>query len=84
MTRAMTVRLDDETARELTELTAGGYPSRSAAVIDAIHQAWLRQQDDALDTAYAVAVAENPCYPYESSEERSVVRARRNRRVAGE
>lgn len=83
MTHAMTVRLDDEAARQLAEL-ADDYPSRSAAVVDAIHQAWQRHQEKTLDAAYAAAVANNPHYPYETAEERTIARARRNRREAGE
>jgi predicted transcriptional regulator len=83
MTQAMTVRLDEKTARELAQL-ADGYPSRSAAVVDAIHQAWRRQQDELLDAAYAAAVAQNPNYPYESSAERAALTDRRNRRETAE
>jgi predicted transcriptional regulator len=79
MTNAMTVRLDDETSRELTEL-AELHPSRSAAVLAAIHQAWQRLQDERLQAGYAAAVAENPHYPYESAEEAAVLRARRRAR----
>lgn len=83
MTHAMTVRLDPTTGDELAELAAD-YPSRSAAVIDAIHQAWRRLQDDRLEAGYAAVVAENPHYPYGSAEEREAMRARRNRRQRGE
>ncbi|MBV9207891.1 MAG: hypothetical protein JO037_21405, partial [Actinobacteria bacterium] len=48
MTNAMTVRLDEETARELAEL-AEHYRSRSAAIQDAIHSAWRRLQADKLE-----------------------------------
>lgn len=84
MTHAMTVRLDEETARQLADLAASGYPSRSAVVIDAIHQAWQRRQEEVLDAAYQAAVTANPNYPYESSEERKTARARRQRRAASE
>lgn len=83
MTHAMTVRLDSETEHQLAEL-AEQQPSRSAAVSDAIRQAWQRLQDDRLDAAYAAAVAENPQYPYDSAEERAALRARRDRRQTGE
>ncbi len=79
MTTAMTVRLDDETARELAEL-AERHRSRSAAVQDAIHRAWQQLQADKLDAGYATAVAENPHYPYESAEEATALRARRRAR----
>lgn len=79
MTNAMTVRLDEETARELAEL-AERYKSRSAAVQDAIHRAWQQLQADKLDAGYAAAVAENPHYPYESDEEAAVLRSRRRAR----
>jgi Arc/MetJ-type ribon-helix-helix transcriptional regulator len=79
MTSAMTVRLDDETSRELAEL-AERHPSRSAAVQTAIHQAWQRLQEEKLQAGYAAAVAENPYYPYESAEEAALLRARRQAR----
>jgi Arc/MetJ-type ribon-helix-helix transcriptional regulator len=79
MTSAMTVRLDDETSRELAEL-AERHPSRSAAVQAAIHQAWQRLQEEKLQAGYAAAVAENPYYPYESAEEAALLRARRQAR----
>ena len=80
MTSAMTVRLDEETARELAEL-AERYRSRSAAIQDAIHRAWRQLQAEKLDAAYAEAVAENPHYPYESAEEAAALRARRHARL---
>jgi Arc/MetJ-type ribon-helix-helix transcriptional regulator len=76
MTNAMTVRLDEETARELAEL-AERYRSRSAAVQGAIHRAWQQMQSEKLDAGYAQAVADNPYYPYESAEEAETLRARR-------
>ena len=79
MTNAMTVRLDEETARELSEL-AERYRSRSAAVQDAIHRAWRQMQAEKLDAGYAAAIAENPHYPYESAEEADVLRTRRRSR----
>jgi predicted transcriptional regulator len=79
MTNAMTVRLDEETSRELAEL-AGHYRSRSAAIQDAIHNAWRRLQAEKLEAGYAAAVADNPRYPYESAEEADVLRARRRTR----
>lgn len=79
MTEAMTVRLNEQTARELTEL-AERYRSRSAAVQDAIHQAWRQLQADRLEAGYAAAVAENPHYPYESAEEAAFLGARRRAR----
>ncbi len=81
MTSAMTVRLDEETARQLAEL-AEHYRSRSAAVQDAIHRAWRQLQDEKLEAGYAAAVAENPHYPYESAEEIAALRARRRARQA--
>lgn len=75
----MTVRLDEQTARQLSDL-ATGYPSKSAAVLDAIRTAWQQLQDEQLDAAYAAAATENAAYPYESAEERAVAAARRNRR----
>lgn len=77
----MTVRLDDDTARQLAEL-AERYRSRSAAVQDAIHRAWRQLQEEKLDAGYAAAVAENPHYPYESAEEAAALRARRRARQA--
>jgi len=81
MTKAMTVRLGEETARELDEL-AHSHRSRSAAVQDAIHRAWTQLQDEKLAAGYAAAAAENPDYPYESAEEAAVLRARRRDRSA--
>jgi Arc/MetJ-type ribon-helix-helix transcriptional regulator len=77
----MTVRLGQETARELAEL-AQRYRSRSAAVQDAIHQAWTQLQDEKLAAGYAAVAAENPNYPYESAEEAAVLRVRRRDRAA--
>lgn len=79
MTHAMTVRLDVHTEQQLAEL-AEQQPSRSAAVTEAIRQAWQRLQEERLDAAYATAVAENPHYPYEAEEEREAMHARRNHR----
>jgi predicted transcriptional regulator len=75
----MTVRLDEETARELSELAAR-YRSRSAAVQDAIHRAWRQMQADKLDAGDAAAITENPHYPYESAEEAAVLSTRRRSR----
>jgi predicted transcriptional regulator len=80
MTTAMTVRLDDETARQLAEL-ATHHPSRSAAVLDAIRQAWERLQNEKLAAGYAAALAANPHYPYESAEEARALRDRRRTRA---
>lgn len=79
MTNAMTVRLDEETARQLSEL-AEGHRSRSAAVQYAIRCAWRQLQADRLADGYAAAVADNPHYPYESADERATLRARRRTR----
>jgi predicted transcriptional regulator len=79
MTNAMTVRLDEDTARELSEL-AERHRSRSAAVQDAIHRAWQQLQEEKLDAGYADAVAKNPLYPYESPEEAAALRVRRRSR----
>lgn len=81
MTNAMTVRLDEETARKLAEL-AESQPSRSAAVTEAIRQAWRQLQENKLEAAYAAVAAADPAYPYESEDERSTARARRNAREA--
>jgi predicted transcriptional regulator len=77
----MTVRLRDETAHELDEL-AQRYRSRSAAVQDAIHQAWVQLQQEKLEAGYAAAVAENRHHPYESAKEAAVLQARRRARAA--
>lgn len=81
MTSAMTVRLDEDTARQLAEL-AERARSRSAAVQDAIHLAWQQLQVEKLDAGYAAVVAENQQYPYESAEEATALRARRRTRQA--
>ncbi len=81
MTTPLTLRLDDETAQQLTEL-AERYRSRTAAVQDAIHRAWLQLREEKLEAGYAAAVAENPYYPYESADEAAVLRARRRARQA--
>lgn len=81
MTVAMTVRLDDETERQLTEL-AKQHPSRSAAVQNAIQRAYGELQAERLEAAYATAVADNPHYPYDDAEEAAVLRARRRVRDA--
>lgn len=81
MTSAMTVRLNEDTVRKLAEL-AKRHRSRSAAVQAAIHQAWEQLQAERLDAGYAAAVADNPHYPYESAEERAVLRSRRRARDA--
>lgn len=81
MTQAMTVRLAEETARQLDEL-ATRYRSRSAAVQDAIHQAWTQLQNEKLETGYVAAAKENPYYPYESAEEAAAFSARRRDRAA--
>jgi len=83
MTTAMTVRLDAETARQLDEL-AQRHRSRSAAVQDAIRQAWQHLQTEKLDAAYVAAVEANPHYPYESAEEAAVLGNRRRRRAAAD
>jgi predicted transcriptional regulator len=48
MTSALTVRLDEDTARQLAEL-AEHYRSRSAAVQEAIRRAWRQLQEEKLD-----------------------------------
>lgn len=82
MTHAMTVRLDEETYQRLKDLEAAGAPSRSAAIVEAIREAWRHLQEQRLLDAYQTAVEESPTYPYETDEERSTLRARRNRRQA--
>ncbi|MEG8181761.1 antitoxin [Nocardia terpenica] len=82
MTHAMTVRLDDETFQQLKDLEAAGAASRSAAVVEAIREAWQHLQEQRLLDAYQAAVEESPSYPYETDEERSALRERRNRRQA--
>jgi len=63
----------------LDDLSAG-QRSRSAAVQDAIRQAWERLQEEKLTAAYAGVLADNPDYPYESAEEAAALHARRLRR----
>ncbi len=57
MANASTVRLHEQTARELTEL-AERRRSRPAAVQDARHQAWEQLQTEELDAGYAAAIIE--------------------------
>jgi predicted transcriptional regulator len=78
---AMTVRLDEETERQLAEL-ADQQPSKSAAVQAAIHRAYEELQAEKLAAGYAAAVADNPHFPYESAEEAAVLRERRRSRDA--
>lgn len=47
MAYAMTLRLDDESARELSEL-AVGQPSKAAAIAQAIHLAYRRHREQQL------------------------------------
>lgn len=58
MTHVMSVRLDDETERQLGEL-AKGKASRSAAIADAIHQAY-RELEHARLRAESRALANDP------------------------
>lgn len=58
MVYAMTLRLDSETERELSELAAGK-PSRSAAVVEAIHTAYRQFRENQL-RAEAEALASDP------------------------
>ena len=74
MTSALTVRLDEDTIRQLAEL-AEHYGGRSAALQEAIRHAWRELQEEKLD-AGAAAAAENPHYPYESAVEAAVLRSR--------
>jgi predicted transcriptional regulator len=74
MTNAMTVRLTEETDRQLTEL-AEHYPSRSAAVQGAIHRAWRQLQDEKLEAGYAALAASET--PEERTEQRRIARRRR-------
>ena len=84
MTSALTVRLDDDTARQLAEL-AEHYRSRSAAVQEAIRRAWRQLLEEKLVAGYATAAAENPHYPCESADVAAVLRARRRaRRSSGD
>ncbi|GGM34627.1 putative antitoxin MazE4 [Longimycelium tulufanense] len=80
MTNPTTVRLDETTLRRLDEL-AQCYPSRTAAVVDAINKAWQELHEAKLAAAYDAVAAENPHYPYESAEERDAMRARRAARL---
>ena len=82
MTQAMTVRLDDSTRHKLDDLARWYSLTKSAAVKDAIARAWDLGRAQALDAAYAAAVADDPNYPYDSPEEAATLRKRRNRRQA--
>jgi predicted transcriptional regulator len=87
MTYVMSVRLDDETARQLDDLaSAGGHTSKAAAVQDAVHLAWRQLQYGRLEEGYAARAADNPHYPFESAEDavaRRERRAERERRRPG-
>jgi predicted transcriptional regulator len=76
----MTVRLDPSTHDRLRQIVEGRFRSNNAAIIEAINKLWEALQDEELDAAYAAAAIENPAYPYESAEERTVSRSRRNAR----
>jgi predicted transcriptional regulator len=58
MVYAMTLRLDDESARQLAEL-AEGRPSRSAAIVEAIHMAYRSHREQQL-RAEAEALVNDP------------------------
>jgi predicted transcriptional regulator len=73
------LRLDEQTHKRLQEIV-GRYRSNNAAIIDAINRLWEAVQEEELDAGYAAAVQENPAYPYESEDERSAARARRDAR----
>jgi len=78
---SISVRLDETTRERLREIVEGRrYRSANAAIVDAINQIWETLQHDELEAAYAAAAAENPAYPYESQNERSVARSRRQAR----
>jgi predicted transcriptional regulator len=86
MTYAMSVRLDDETARQLDDLVSAGHTSKAAALQDAVHVAWRELQYRRLEEGYAAIAAENPHYPFESAEDGAIRRKRRaerERRRAG-
>lgn len=76
MTRAMTVRLDDDTDKKLAEL-AMDYPSTSAAVQEAIRQAWIARQYAKMEAAYAAIRQDQPWFPYDSAEEAQAWREHR-------
>lgn len=66
MAYAMTLRLDDESERELAEL-AEGQPSKSAAIAEAIHLAYRSHREQQL-RAEAEALVSDP-------EDRAEIRA---------
>ncbi|MGH3561248.1 MAG: antitoxin [Mycobacterium sp.] len=77
---SMTLRLDASTHDRLRQITEGRFRSNNAAIIEAINKLWQTLQDQELEAAYAAAVSDNPSYPYESAEERTASRSRRNAR----
>jgi predicted transcriptional regulator len=86
MTYAMSVRLDEETARQLDDLVSAGHTSKASALQEAIHVAWRELQYRRLEEGYAAIAAENPHYPFESAEDAAIRRKRRaerERRRAG-
>lgn len=83
MTHTTTVRLDDKTHNELAQLAKlRQHKTKTAAIAEAIHLAYQQAQAEALEAAYTAAVADNPHYPYETADERTTLRKRRNLRQA--
>jgi len=80
MTHAMSVRLDDETAKQLADLVSAGHTSKTAALQDAVHVAWRELQYRRLEEGYTAIAADNPHYPFESAEDAAIRRKRRAER----
>lgn len=80
MAYSMTLRLDPSTHDRLRRIVEGRFRSNNAAIVAAINKLWETLEDEELDAAYAAAVADNPAYPYESADERTVSKKRRNAR----
>ena len=77
------LRLDSRTRERLQSVVAlGRYRSQNAAIIAAINRLCDELQTEQLEAGYAAAVAENPSYPYESADERQIMRHRRDQRHA--
>jgi predicted transcriptional regulator len=80
MTYTISVRMDDQTASQLADLASAGHTSKAAAVHDAVRLAWRELQYRRLEEGYDSVAADNPHYPFESSQDATIRKARRAER----